>query len=130
MHQQTIFCSKELLAKEHARRKRRKIFMYCKELCKLFIYGIGIVALAATTAVVWVVAIKTILLSTAHAAEYTAGSKLTSGEVIIAEFSALTPDNGTLPGVIRLGSQTVYTNGTWCGLGQANFNGIVFEVVE
>ena len=65
----------------------------------------------------------------AHASEYTAVGKDSSGEMVLVEFGE-TDRHGNLSGIMWRRLEVVEVEGRWCGKGQAKFEGVKVEVVK
>ena len=65
----------------------------------------------------------------AHASEYTAVGKDSSGEMVLVEFDEA-DRQGNLSGIMWRRLEVVEVEGRWCGKGQAKFEGVKVEVVK
>ena len=65
----------------------------------------------------------------AHAAEYTAVGRDSSGEMVLVEFDE-TDKHGNLSGIMWRRLEVVEVDGTWCGKGLARFDDVKVEVVK
>ena len=65
----------------------------------------------------------------AHASEYTAVGRDSSGEMVLVEFDE-TDKAGNLSGLMWRRLEVLEVDGKWCGKGRANFEGVKVEVVK
>ena len=65
----------------------------------------------------------------AHAAEYTAVGRDSSGEMVLVEFDE-TDRNGNLAGLMWRRLEVLEVDGRWCGKGLARFDDVKVEVVK
>ena len=65
----------------------------------------------------------------AHAAEYTAVGRDSSGEMVLVEFDE-TDRHGNLAGLMWRRLEVLEVDGKWCGKGSARFDDVKVEVVK
>ena len=65
----------------------------------------------------------------AHAAEYTAVGRDSSGEMVLVEFDEA-DRHGNLSGIMWRRLEVLEVDGKWCGKGLARFEGVKVEVVK